>query len=85
MRGRFNSWDLLHASRLSEILSTVAQAVQRPYLLGLILLFGAVLWLFYAAFDIWMDGWAWRLSRRHVHRAAAKNSSATENSTHASV
>lgn len=85
MRGRFNSWDLLHASRLSEMLSTVAQVVQRPALAGLILLFGAVLWLFYAAFDIWMDGWAWRLSRRHAHRAAAEDSSATENSTHASV
>ena len=78
MRGRFNSWDLVSASRLSDLLATAAQVVQRPVLLGFLLLFGAVLWLFYAAFDIWMDGWAWRLSRR---RAA----NLTENSTHASV
>ena len=66
MRGRFNSWDLFSAARLSELLATTAQVFQRPYLTALILLFGAVLWLFYAAFDIWMDGWAWRLSRRHT-------------------
>ncbi len=65
MRGRFNSWDLLSASRVTDLLATTAQVFQRPALITLILLFGAVLWLFYAAFDIWMDGLAWRLSRRH--------------------
>jgi uncharacterized membrane protein len=82
MRGRFNSWDLVNGSRLSDLLAVTAQVFQRPDLLGLILLFGAVLWLFYAAFDIWMDGWAWRLSRRHARRATAL----TEKDTpHASV
>lgn len=86
MRGRFNSWDLLSASRLSELLATTAQVFQRPYLTGLILLFGAVLWLFYAAFDIWMDGWAWRLSRRHARRAAVHSNALPEKDpTHASV
>ena len=70
MRGRFNSWDLVNGSRLPDLLSTVAQMGQRPSVLLPILLFGAVLWLFYAAFDIWMDGIAWRLSRRHARRAA---------------
>ena len=87
MRGRFNSWDLLSASRLSELLATTAQVFQRPYLTGLILLFGAVLWLFYAAFDIWMDGWAWRLSRRHARQnnAFTENALPEKDSSHASV
>lgn len=65
MRGRFNSWDLVNAHRLSGLLNTAAQVAHRPLLLGLILSFGAILWLFYALFDVWMDGLAWRLSRRH--------------------
>ena len=67
MRGRFNSWDLVSGSRVADLLATTAQIFQRPMLIALILLFGAVLWLFYAAFDIWMDGVAWRLSRRRAH------------------
>ena len=82
MRGRFNSWDLISAPRLANLLATTAQVFHRPFLLGLILLFGAVLWLFYAAFDIWMDGIAWRLSRRHARR---ENPVAEKDSTHASV
>jgi len=66
--GRFNSWDLVHPHRLAGLLATTTQALHRPFLLGLILAFGAVLWLFYAAFDIWMDGLAWRLARRHHAR-----------------
>ena len=68
MRGRFNSWDLLKARRLEGVLTTAAQVFERPHLFLAILIFGAVLWLFYALFDIWMDGLAWRLSRRHLHR-----------------
>ena len=86
MRGRFNSWDLFSASRLSALLESTIQTLHRPYLVGLILLFGAVLWLFYAAFDIWMDGWTWRLSRRHARRAAERENAFTEkDSSHASV
>ena len=66
MSGRFNSWDLVHPHRLAVVLATAAAALQRPVLLGLILAFGAVLWLFYAAFDIWMDGLAWRLAHRQA-------------------
>ena len=66
MSGRFNSWDLIHPHRLADLLATAAQALHRPFLLGLILAFGVVLWLFYAAFDIWMDGLAWRLARRQA-------------------
>ena len=86
MRGRFNSWDLVNGSRLSAILATTVQALHRPYLVGLLLLFGAVLWLFYAAFDIWMDGWAWRLSRRHARCTAEHSATLPEKETpHASV
>ena len=63
-RGRFNTWDLVNAPKLAALLAMTTQVFQRPFLLALILSFGAVLWLFYAAFDIWMDGVAWRLSRR---------------------
>ena len=65
MSGRFNSWDLVHADRLHELLTVAAQVVHRPFLLGLILIFGGALWLFYAVFDLCMDGLAWRMSRRH--------------------
>jgi hypothetical protein len=68
MSGRFNSWDLVHPHRLADLLATAAAALQRPALLGLILAFGAILWLCYAAFDIWMDGLAWRLAHRHARR-----------------
>lgn len=67
MRGRFNTWELLNVHRLKDVLETTAHVFQRPHLLALILVFGAVLWLFYALFDIWMDGLAWRLSHRHHH------------------
>ena len=66
MRGRFNSWDLVNGERLAGVLNTAAQVAHRPFLLGLILSFGAILWLFYALFDVWMDGLAWRLSHRHA-------------------
>lgn len=64
--GRFNSWDLVHPHRLAGLLATTAATLARPALLGFILAFGAILWLFYAAFDIWMDGLAWRLARRNA-------------------
>ena len=63
--GRFNSWDLVHPHRLGNLLATTAATLSRPALLGFILAFGAILWLFYAAFDVWMDGLARRLTRRH--------------------
>ena len=73
MRGRFNSWDLVNGSRLGDLLATTAQIFERPAVLISVLIFGAVLWIFYAAFDIWMDGIAWRLSRRHANRAHPDN------------
>ena len=91
MQGRFNSWDLVNGSRLTALLTTTAQVFQRPLLTGLILLFGAVLWVFYVAFDIWMDGIAWRLSRRHARRVSTlendllENDSPKKDSSHASV
>ena len=66
MRGRFNSWDLVKPRRLEGLLDTATQVLHRPLLLGLILAFGAILWLFYALFDVWMDGLAWRLAHRHA-------------------
>jgi uncharacterized membrane protein len=86
MSGRFNSWDLVHPHRLAALLATTAAALHRPFLLCLILAFGAVLWLFYAAFDIWMDGLAWRLSRRHAQgNDAHEIESGSKDSPHASA
>ena len=84
MSGRFNSWDLVHPDRLADLLATTAQALHRPFLLGLILAFGAILWLFYAAFDIWMDGLAWRLARRHARRRS-EGEAREKDPTHASA
>lgn len=75
-RSRFNSWDLVNAQKLTDLLAMTTQVFQRPFLLVLILLFGAVLWLFYVAFDIWMDGAAWRLSRRHAREKDSPHASA---------
>jgi uncharacterized membrane protein len=61
---RFNSWDLAHPARLYAILETSLRVQQRPLLFGFILGFGAILWLLYTFFDIWMDGAAWRLRAR---------------------
>jgi uncharacterized membrane protein len=73
MSGRFNSWDLVHPHRLAGLLATTGAALHRPALLGLVLAFGAILWLFYAAFDIWMDGLAWRLAHRRARRRHPEN------------
>lgn len=75
-RGRFNTWDLANAQKLTPMLAMTSQVIHRPLLLGMILLFGAVLWLFYAAFDIWMDGATWRLSRRHAREKDSHHASA---------
>ena len=64
--GRFNSWDLVHPDRLEGVLATTAATLAHPALLGFLLAFGAFLWLLYAAFDVWMDGLAWRMARRHA-------------------
>ena len=80
--GRFNSWDLLHPHRLTGLLATAGTALSRPFLLGLVLSFGAILWLFYAAFDVWMDGMAWRLARRRAHRDEYPNLNAHANDAH---
>ncbi|MDQ2800339.1 MAG: DUF1361 domain-containing protein [Armatimonadota bacterium] len=75
-RDRFNTWDLVNAQKLTPILAMIGQVFHRPLALSMILLFGAVLWLFYAAFDIWMDGAAWRLARRHAREKDSHHASA---------
>ena len=87
MRGRFNSWDLVSGARVADLLATAGQVFQRPTLLLFIILFGALLWLFYAAFDIWMDGAAWRLSQRRSrsHSSALSEDFTEKDQTHASV
>ncbi len=75
-RSRFNSWDLVNAQKLTPMLAMTGQVFHRPLALSMILLFGAVLWLFYAAFDIWMDGAAWRLNRRHAREKDSSHASA---------
>ena len=73
---RFNSWDLLHARGLRMVLHTAQDVVTRPVLMGLIIGFGAILWVLYSLFDIWMDGAAWRLHVRRERRGARGAASA---------
>lgn len=69
---RFNSWDLLHQEKLREILATAMGVQGRPLLIGFLLGFGAILWILYSVFDIWMDGAAWRLrAYRERHHASS--------------
>lgn len=81
---RFNSWDLLHPQRLFAILNTSLDVQERPLLLGFILGFGAILWLLYTLFDIWMDGAAWRLQARALRHHSSARLSEEENGRHAS-
>jgi uncharacterized membrane protein len=66
---RFNSWDLLH--RPSLVWAAVMEALMRPRLFALILLFGFFLWLAYLIIDIWIDGFLWRFRRSPVTPPAA--------------
>ncbi len=65
---RFNSWDLVHPQRLQAIIGATTETLKRPVLLGLILGFGAVLWMLYGAFEIWMDGARLRFDRTRARR-----------------
>ncbi|HEY3268583.1 MAG TPA: DUF1361 domain-containing protein [Armatimonadota bacterium] len=51
---RLNSWDL--ATRPGFVLATALQAVSKPHLLAVMIVFAALLWLLYLAGDIWVDG-----------------------------
>ena len=68
---RFNSWDLLHPAKLIDILATAVGVQGRPLLLGFLLGFGAILWVLYSVFDVWMDGAAWRLRTHRERRHAS--------------
>ena len=83
---RFNSWDFV-GSRIAGLLATTTQIASHPALAALILLFGAGLWLLYTVFDIWMDGAALRLSRRHARQTNAlpENALPEKDYPHASV
>ncbi len=67
---RFNTWDLLHAEGFRAIAQTITTVFSRPLLLGLIGVFGLILWLLYTLFDIWMDGAVVRLHAWRARRAA---------------
>jgi uncharacterized membrane protein len=65
---RYNSWDpinLTSGTMLTQILDSIAQTLSRPTLTLLIGGFGAVVWLLYVLFDIWMDG---AIARVHARR-----------------
>ena len=66
---RLNTWNLLPAQGLLRVLHTARDVVARPVLMGLVLGFGAILWVLYSLFDIWMDGAAWRLRVRRERRS----------------
>ena len=65
---RFNSWDVARPALAQAVLSTALQTLMRPLLLGSVCVFGAILWLLYALFEIGMDGLAVRRSYRPVPR-----------------
>lgn len=67
---RFNTWDLLHPTRLTDILAVTLGVQERPLLLGFLFGFGGTLWILYTLFDIWMDGAALRLRSRRERKAA---------------
>ena len=53
---RFNSWDVVHPALASAMLSTALQTLARPLLLAAVCVFGTLLWLLYALFEIGMAG-----------------------------
>ena len=61
---RFNSWQLARPAHLIQIVSSAIETLGHPMRTGVIVGFGASLWLIYATFDIWMDGAIWRLRKR---------------------
>ncbi len=61
---RFNSWDIVHPALAPAILSTALQTLARPLLLASVCIFGTILWLLYALFEIGMAGLA-------AHRSTA--------------
>ena len=65
---RFNSWDLIHPSRVFAILQTLSDIFAHPIVVAMILIFGAVLWLLYTLFDIFMDGAALRFHQKPLEK-----------------
>ncbi len=59
---RFNTWDLL--ARPEQIGDAIGRVASRPFLGGLVVVFGGFLWLGYIAMDIWFDGLLLRWQRR---------------------
>ena len=57
---RYNSWDVVHRHFISNIITDAGEALSHPFSLILIVGLAVVLWVLYLAFDIWMDGLAWR-------------------------
>lgn len=60
---RYNSWDLLQ--RPEAVWNSALEALSRPYLATLIILFAVFLWLGYLFFDIWIDGYLLRRRNKH--------------------
>lgn len=58
---RYNSWDLV--TRPDIVLRTIQNTLVHPFLLPLILVFGAFLWLAYFVLDVWIDGFRVRFTR----------------------
>ena len=70
---RFNTWDLLTAHGLKQVLESIGDVFQRPLLMALIVGFGLILWGLYTVFNIWVDGVLWRIrARRSLRRAASE-------------
>jgi uncharacterized membrane protein len=67
---RFNTWDLVFrhgkfsSDGVKEIFAVMSSSFHSSFTTTLILGFAVILWVLYIGFDIWMDGFAWRMSRR---------------------
>ncbi len=62
---RLNTWDILQ--RPQSVLQIAFQTLSDPQLFKAIIVFGVMLFLLYSVLDVFLDGLALRLHRRHLH------------------
>lgn len=53
---RLNSWDIIYPAMAAGTITVALRSLLRPDLFVLVCLFALLLWLLYAAFEIWTEG-----------------------------
>lgn len=53
---RLNSWDIIYPAMAAGTVKVALHSLLSPALLTLVCLFALILWLLYAAFEIWIEG-----------------------------